>query len=200
MMRAKKPRAKAKRARTLPLDDARWWTWKHAIEHVHQVRVHLAIALHELATAINRRDVHCKMDALNPGPPPRRVVVPLEDKFFEAFHVEPSRGGLVPVSYRPDVQLFREHALFAWGPDVERLWPTASRANPSEPRADDKPRRKRPRAYQLIRDIADELWPDGYEHIDNPEIIKRVGDEYNKRNLRPPNRDRVLRALGRRKG
>ena len=60
--------------------------------------------------------------------------------------------------------------------------------------------RKGSREQDLIREIAAERWPGGYERVETREIIKVVGDELKTRSLPVPKRDVFLRALGRRKG
>jgi hypothetical protein len=57
-----------------------------------------------------------------------------------------------------------------------------------------------PPEYKLIREIAAEKFPGGYEHVRTVTIIKAVSDELTKRVLPVPKRDVFLRALGRRKG
>jgi len=64
--------------------------------------------------------------------------------------------------------------------------------------ADDKPRRSR--GQDEIKQIADELWPDGYEHVETKNLIKEVGDQLERRGIPVPKRDVFLRALDRRKG
>ena len=120
-------KAKARRRAKLPLDDPRWWPWDRAIKHARQLRLNHAIADQELATAINARDVPCKMEALDPRTdPPKRVVTLLEDSFFAVFRIEPGWGKLLAVALRPDARLPHNHVMYAWGPNIERIWPTAA--------------------------------------------------------------------------
>jgi hypothetical protein len=117
-----------------PLDSPNWWPWRRAIEHVRHLRINHAIADQELATAINERDVRCKMDWLDSrAAPPKRVVTLLGDSFFAVFRIEPGWGKLLAVAQRPDARLPHDHVLYAWGPHIERIWPTAA---PSEPAAE----------------------------------------------------------------
>jgi hypothetical protein len=128
-------KAKAQRRAKLPLDDSRWWSWGRAIEHVRQLRLSRAIADQELATAINERHVGCKMEWLDRRTDlPQRAVTLLEDSFFAVFRIEPGWGKLLSVAHRPNAHLPRDHVLYAWGPDIEKIWPSAE---PSEPRAAD---------------------------------------------------------------
>ena len=53
---------------------------------------------------------------------------------------------------------------------------------------------------RLIREIAAEKWPGGYEHIRTAQIVRDVGQVLAERGVRVPGRDVFLRALGRRKG
>jgi hypothetical protein len=61
-------------------------------------------------------------------------------------------------------------------------------------------RHKGSRGQDLIKQIAGEIWPGGYKHVEPKDIIKGVGDELKRRRLSVPKRDVFLRALGRRKG
>jgi hypothetical protein len=76
---------------------------------------------------------------------------------------------------------------------------------PSMPAAEpilppDKPARKRRSPeHELIRQLADGIWPGGYEHVGSKQLIKKVSDALKKKNLPVPKRDVFLRALGRRK-
>ena len=120
-------KAKAQRRAKLPLEDPRWWDWGRAIEHVRQVRLNHAIADQELATAINGRHVSCKMEWLDRRTdPPKRGAMLLEDSFFAAFRIKPGWGKLLSVSHRSDVRVPRDHVMYAWGPEIERIWPTAA--------------------------------------------------------------------------
>jgi hypothetical protein len=125
--------------RKLPLDDPRWWPWRRAIEHVRQQRLNHAIADQELATAINERDVPCKMEWLDAqADPPKRVATLLTDSFFAVFRIEPGWGKLLAVGQRPDARLPRDHVCYAWGPEIEKIWPSdASTTPPSDIEADD---------------------------------------------------------------
>jgi hypothetical protein len=71
----------------------------------------------------------------------------------------------------------------------DKLYPPAA---PSAPKAS--------RAQDLIRRIAADEWPGGYEHVGTAAIIKRVGDKLQEMDEPVPKRDVFLRALGRRKG
>jgi hypothetical protein len=233
-------KAKAQRRAKLPLDDPRWWPWGRAIEQVRQLRLNHAIADQELATAINERDVRCKMEALDPRTdPPKRVVTLLADSFFAVFRIKPGWGKLLAVAQRPDARLPHDHVLYAWGPDLDKIWPTAvpSEAAPKRARRKGKPRKRhaddatalplpstppvppsppsppstedkpptedKPRTRQgWCRRFADRKWPEGWEGITTPAIMKAAekDKDFNK-NVSPfPGRDTWQRALGRRKG
>jgi hypothetical protein len=52
----------------------------------------------------------------------------------------------------------------------------------------------------VIRQFADEEWPQGWAYVDTSQIMKKVGEKFEGRGWPVPHRDRFLRALGRRKG
>ena len=123
--------------RKLPLDDPRWWDWGRAIEHVRKRRLNHAIADQELATAINARDVPIKMDWLDTRvSPPKRAVMLLEDNFFADFRIKPGWGKLLTVGQRAGVSMPHNHVLYAWGPNIEKIWsfdaPTPATSPPPE--------------------------------------------------------------------
>jgi hypothetical protein len=67
------------------------------------------------------------------------------------------------------------------------------------PGADNESRRTGSRMQRLIRQIADETWPDGWEDIETRHIIKIVGEELKNRGEHVPERSTFERALGRRR-
>lgn len=71
---------------------------------------------------------------------------------------------------------------------------------PSDPGADDEPRRTGSRIQRLIRRIADEKWPNGWKDITTGQIMQDVGGVLKDRGIDVPGRDTFLRALDRRKG
>jgi len=94
----------------------------------------------------------------------------------------------------PDDQ--RYFVFYVWRPALAKVWPTVfGSAPPSE-----KAPRKGSREQDLVREITGEIWPRGHKHVEMREIIKRVGDEFERRGLSAPKRDVFLRALDRRKG
>jgi hypothetical protein len=78
---------------------------------------------------------------------------------------------------------------YTWQMDAKEI--DALRPAPADP----SPRRKGSRAQVLIRQIADENWPDGCEGVETAQIIKSVSSELKKRDIRVPGRDTFLRAL-----
>jgi hypothetical protein len=57
------------------------------------------------------------------------------------------------------------------------------------------------REQKLIRSLADKKWPDGsWEHLSTPVIMKALEPEFKNRGSPFPERNKFLRALGRRKG
>ena len=59
--------------------------------------------------------------------------------------------------------------------------------------------RVKSRAWLKILEICAELWPEGYEKVPTPLIIKRVGDRLKETVFGEVKRDVFLRALRRRK-
>jgi hypothetical protein len=53
--------------------------------------------------------------------------------------------------------------------------------------------RKRLRTHEKIKEFAAQEWPDGYEHVEDRDLVKVVGDALGAK------RDTILRALGRRR-
>jgi hypothetical protein len=70
---------------------------------------------------------------------------------------------------------------------------------PSDRAADGESRRTGSRMQRLIRQIADETWPGGWEDIETRHIIKIVGEELKNRREHVPERSTFERALGRRR-
>jgi hypothetical protein len=68
---------------------------------------------------------------------------------------------------------------------------------PKEPSAPVQQSRKRSRTQQLIRDLADEEFSDGWTDITTTTIVERVGQRWKTKLV--PSRDTVERALDRRK-
>src|SRR5262245_28223767 len=104
---------------------------------------------------------------------------------FGRLRVFPSRA--FPVGPTGPIH---EDVHYVWKPDLEKIWPSTPPPDAGEP----------PRIYVLLRQIAADLWPGGYEHIATRDLIKGMGDELKRRGLPVPNRDVFLRAFGRRKG
>jgi hypothetical protein len=88
-----------------------------------------------------------------------------------------------------------EDVHYVWKPDLEKIWPSTPPPGAAE--------MSLPRIYVLLREIAADLWPHGYEHVATRDLIKYVGDELQRRHLSRhlavPKRDVFLRAFGRRK-
>jgi hypothetical protein len=88
-------------------------------------------------------------------------------------------------------------ASYTWRMDakeVEALRPMTS----DKPARKGARERRQSRAQGLIRRVAGEIWPGGYEQVETREIIKRASDELERRGLPVPKRDVFLRALDRR--
>jgi hypothetical protein len=82
--------------------------------------------------------------------------------------------------------------------ELDEQYPVPGVPAPSEPRK----RKRRTRDQEVIWQLATELWPDGWDHLEPKDIVKRISDEVERRGLlpEPPKRDKILRALGFRKG
>src|SRR5262249_41468399 len=77
-----------------------------------------------------------------------------------------------------------EDVHYVWKPDLNKIRLTATPRERSTER-----RRKEPPEYKLIRKIAAEKLPGGYEHVGTAKIMKAVGDELKRRGLPVPQRD-----------
>jgi hypothetical protein len=169
-----------------PLKSANWWPWGRAIEYVRE----RMMGDDAFMIAVNQGDVSVKIEVIDiRANPPTRV-----SKLLEDIRVGPWFDQVVIVSDAPGRPGNR--AFFAWGPDLQRIWPTERPAT-NEPSAD-KTRDEGPPEYELIREIAAEEFPGGYKYVGTAKIMKAVGDELKRRGLPVPKRDAFLRALGRR--
>jgi hypothetical protein len=109
--------------------------WGRAIEYVRQQMgggvdgraVANNVADFDLAAAINGQDVRIKLEAIDyRSTPPKRMSVLLDEKnFFPHFTVEPSQGLLVR-ALAPNTRPPPGSVFFAWGPDLQRIWPGSS--------------------------------------------------------------------------
>jgi hypothetical protein len=128
----------------LPLHSSDWWSWARAIPYVRE-QLGRDVGDFDLAAAMNRRDARIKLEAIDRrANPPKRISLLLEDEFFRDFRIEPMLGKLVTVALVPNVRLPRDHALFAWGPDLQKLWPAspAGSGDASEDTSSSETRRK----------------------------------------------------------
>jgi hypothetical protein len=158
--------------------------------------------------------------------PPKGEIGPVHyDCWGRMFVLVIEDGKLVvalrcPLNYSWDAYSF---TITNW-PIVDVLWPTPARSantvandRPAEKRGDPgydrarehehhdddrlTKRRKRGSLTQdLVKAVAAELWPDGYEHVETKDLIKNVSDELKRRGKPVPKRDVFLRAFERRKG
>lgn len=180
---------KARRSKQAPpLDSPNW------------LPIHDAIGLGSQATGNRRlaaRDLHKAMADPRGVPAMRRCTVhggPDREQVPYSFWAEHDLDAWSDRTFvrGPDDQ--RYFVFYVWQPALAKVWPTVFGSAPPS----GEPRRKEPRRWGLIRDIAAEFWPGGYGHVETREIIKRVGDEFERRGLSVPKRDVFLRALDRR--
>jgi hypothetical protein len=82
--------------------------------------------------------------------------------------------------------------FFVHRAELDKLYPVAAVPAPT--------RREEPREWRLIRRLAAEEWPDGYEDIRTARIIARVSDRLTEMGEPIPHRSTFERALGRREG
>jgi hypothetical protein len=99
-------------------------------------------------------------------------------------------------AYRWGVDASEIEALL--GPARARVEPQPAAAEPEPPV--EAPQSEEPPIYGVIRQFADEEWPQGWAYVDTSQIMKKVGEKFEGRGWPVPHRDRFLRALGRRKG
>jgi hypothetical protein len=94
------------------------------------------IAFNDLATAINDYDVHCKIEQLDRSiHPPKKIELVLPRDFFRRdCEAVPTHFGIT-IRTRSGVRtssnkygliyhLVGPFKFYAWGPDLERLWPS----------------------------------------------------------------------------
>jgi hypothetical protein len=117
----------------------------------------------------------------------------LDGEYWRNHEIIVLRGDRLKAQSRANLMFDDNAEFFVWRPD---LWPTAEPTSPpSERSTDDKPlgKRKGSRTRDWIKEVAAEEWPDGYENVENRDLVKKVGDKTNAK------RDMILRALDRRK-
>jgi hypothetical protein len=130
-----KAKKKATTARSLPLVSSNWWPGAQAILYVRERVGDRTIADTDLAAAINRLDVPIKIEALDRRTdPPRKISEVLQKTFFHNYPFKAFVNGICPLPHTPDglrphdkdLYTIRPHAFFAWGPEVQRLWPAST--------------------------------------------------------------------------
>ena len=181
---------RTKAAKELPLDSVHWWPRDKTVAYCCEHKGDRRGAALALCAAFNQGKLPAKAEWFDEQTSPAEqhaMVLSREDYELEAvdfckvYLLQPRRSD-VPVLPRP--------ALFFWGPKAKELWPMEEEAEPS----------RRSREQELIREIAAEIWPNGYEHVRTETIIERVGDKIDRMGFPVPKRDVFLRALDRRKG
>ena len=125
--KAKQKSTTSPAAKSLPLQSPNWWPWRRAIPYVREQVAVDHVADFDLATAMNNRDVRIKIEAVDyKQTPPKRISAVLDEvNFFPYFRIRPQRG-LVVVQLTPDKCMFSGAAFFAWGPDLQRIWPAST--------------------------------------------------------------------------
>jgi hypothetical protein len=174
----------------LPLDSVHWWPRDKTVAYCCEHKGDRRNAALALCAAFDRRKLPAKaewFDEQTSSAAQHSMVLSEEDyelkpiDFYKVLHLQPRR---------PDVLVLPRPTLFFWGPKAKELWPMEEEVEPS----------RRSREQELIREIAAEIWPNGYEHVRTETIIKRVGDKIDRMGFPVPKRDVFLRALDRRKG
>jgi hypothetical protein len=191
---SKKAAKRTKTATALPLESAHWWTLDKMRGYCHERLGDRRNADLALLARVNTGKLPEKLpgkiiwfDEQTSPAEQHAMLLSVEDyelkavDFYKVWYVQPRR---------PDVPVLPRPALFFWGPKAKELWPMEEEAEPS----------RRSREQELIREIAAEIWPNGYEHVRTETIIKRVGDKIDRMGFPVPKRDVFLRALDRRKG
>ena len=80
-------------------------------------------------------------------------------------------------------------------------WSTATAVGAAISKSTRKRGQYKKREQKLILALADKKWPDdSWEDLSTPVIMKALEPEFKNRGLPFPERDKFLRALGRRKG
>jgi hypothetical protein len=130
-----KAKKKATTARSLPLVSPNWWPGAQVVLYVRERVGDRTIADTDLAAAINRLDVPIKIEALDRRTdPPRKISEVLQKTFFHNYPFKAFFHGVGPRPHTPDglrphdrdLYTIRPHAFFAWGPEVQRLWPAST--------------------------------------------------------------------------
>jgi hypothetical protein len=126
-------------AEPLPPISPHWRTLVDAIRHCRQRVGNNEIAHAQLAAAINRGDVGCKIEQLvrrpYPHPSENISVVPPPDFFqrdMEAIAIPDGINLRARHDFRRHTflglayELVEPYTVYVWGPNLERLWPAAS--------------------------------------------------------------------------
>ena len=130
-----KTKKKVTTARSLPLVSPNWWPWVQAILYVRKQVGNRTIADDDLAAAINRLDVPVKIETFDcRTDPPRKISEVLQKTFFRNYPFKPILNTIHPCPLTPDglrphdrdLFAIRPQAFFAWGPEVQRLWPAST--------------------------------------------------------------------------
>jgi hypothetical protein len=115
------------RPEKLPLVSPNWWTLKRAVEHVRAQTGYRDIADWDFLTAVNEGRLWTKIEQRNwLKKPPLHKTCLLTPKLRQqheltahinnAWILMPRAAGIAPIT--------PPYALFFWGPDLERIWPS----------------------------------------------------------------------------
>jgi hypothetical protein len=191
-------------ARALPLDDPRWLLLADALKLLAPYSGNLDLAAFDLnqALARKRKPIRCKCRHVRGGHPE-----PVPSEFWAYFTVW--RDGSVnrrPSSSRPGYRVVRsvhELVFFVWRPDLDQLLPMQQAKQTTAPSDEQEPEKL---VYVMIRAIAERL-PEGARKT--AEVLRRIDEEWpaecERNKVKPsgfyakPDRDKVDRALGRRR-
>jgi hypothetical protein len=97
-----------------PLHSSDWWPWRRAVECTRERMGSRDVGDAALTVAVNRGDVWIKVEAIDfSADPPAQI-----SEIVEAPKIVKWLGQPVIDLRRPD-----QHTFFAWGPNLQRLWP-----------------------------------------------------------------------------
>jgi hypothetical protein len=191
-------RKRSDAGKQLSLTSPNWWLWRRAILYVREQVGADHVADFNLAAAMNSRDVRIKLEAIDrKQTPPQRISLVLDEaNFFPFFKVIPNNGLLV-LQLTSERRMFPGAAFFAWGPDVQKIWPSTaalaaagdgSRHKPGPKYADEWPTHV---AAWLVRIARDE--PDRLDNVDR--LARDVSQFLDGENVRAPQDHKRLRPI-----
>jgi hypothetical protein len=201
----------------LPLTSPNWWPHTETLTYC---RSRPLFRLQDLADAVDQEQVHSKLDYLDQSTrPAKRIAMLLTSDFFQReAAIIPFWDRLALKDRTVESRKRRPYALYFWGPDVKKLWPSdaepapkgllptdtksTSANRPKKPHPK-KPHPKRPPtlARQRTKTILEKLFPKVLppEHkVATADIMTAIKGEWkvlpNPQHVRPPS-DNTLRAI-----